>query len=108
MTVNAYGRDVTEEAKRIRALKTWPRWPWLPLKRKKGPYDQVELGLIYADHVDLPHEDRPAEPLVVWNAPWMPSMKAAIAITMGATPPWPIVGEYVGVEQLLEDGWVVD
>ena len=105
-TLNAFGRDVTKEAGRIRELMTWPYWPWLPIKRRHE--GMIQLGVIYADHVDLPNDSEPNGALVVWDGPWMPSMKAAVAITMGATPPWPVIGEYTGVEQMLEDGWVVD
>lgn len=110
-TVNAYGRDVEDEAKRIRDIKTWPRWPWLPMKRRRelpaGNYT-IDLGVIYADQIDPIPAELPQVRLTVWDAPWIPTMKAAVAITMGATPDWPIVGEYEGVEQMLEDGWVVD
>lgn len=105
---NAYGRDVADEAKRIRDLKTWPYWPWLPMKRI-GEDTFTQLGVIYADQIDIPGDDYTKNSrLTVWDAPWIPSMKAAVAITMGADPTWPVVGEYAGVEQMLEDGWVVD
>jgi hypothetical protein len=103
---NAYGRDVKKEAERIRRLQTWPHWPWLPMKRHND--GAVQIGVIYADNIDIPGDDGQSGRLVMWDAPWMPSMKAAMAISMGATPPWPIVGEYESVEQMLDDGWVVD
>ena len=107
-TYSTYGRVEGTEASRIRQLRTWPYWPWLPVKRHNLTTSEVETGIIFADHIDLPDDDDANGPVIVWNAPLWPTMKAAVAILKGVTPTWPELGRYPTVEAMLNDGWVVD
>jgi hypothetical protein len=68
----------------------------------------LQTGLIYADHVDLPSDDAANGPVIVWDVWPLPGMKAAVALTNGAKPPWRVHGSYPTVEAMLSDGWVVD
>jgi hypothetical protein len=96
-------KSIPEEAARIRELKTWPRWPWLPLKRG------LETGVIYADDIDLPDNKDANGPIRVFDINvFGVTMKAAVALTQGVPCPWKIHGTYTDVEAMLDDGWKVD
>ena len=103
---------VQEEAARIRQLTTWPRWPWLPMKRvvERDGYRDLDCGMLYADDIDLPG-DTPDEagPIRVFNVHLRQcSRRAAIALSAGVQCPWPIHEIYRTVEDMLADGWRVD
>jgi hypothetical protein len=87
------------EAEKIRNLKGWPRWPWLPLKRARN--HELELGVMYADDID--------GPVRVFDINlFETSMRAAVALTNGAECPWSIHQTYENVDAMVADGWMGD
>jgi hypothetical protein len=95
MATSSIQRGDDDEAARIRRLKTWPRWPWLPVKRNGA------TGTIFADDIDGPVR---VFDVNVFHC----SMRAAAAMTLGTPCPWPLHGTYPTVEAMLADGWRVD
>lgn len=94
-----------EEAAKIRHLKAWPLWPWLPVK-KRGSHD---IGVIFADDIDIPDDDEANGPIRVFNVNvFQCSMTAAAALASGVQCPWPIHKTYTDVEAMLDDGWLGD
>lgn len=73
----------------IPALRTWPRWPYLPMKR--GPQSQ-ELGYLYADNAT--DEDG----VIVYVTAFYGEGKSRVVNKI----------KYNTVAECLDDGWRID
>lgn len=44
--------EATKHVAKMQDPRSWPRWPWLPLKRSVAGQSWPELGLMFADDTD--------------------------------------------------------
>jgi hypothetical protein len=86
------GDEATREAQRIRAVDDWPRGPLLHLKRYLGEYD-LEFGLICA-----PDLRNAARSIRIFAEPTSAGPSDEVAV----------VASYATVEDLVDDGWMID
>jgi hypothetical protein len=86
------GEAATVEAERIRTVHDWP-WPVLHVKRYVGDA-AIQFGVISASNV----ED-PATPTKIY-----PTAESAV----GSVADVPALASYATVEELLNDGWMLD
>ena len=70
---------------------------------------ELQIGVIYADDVDLPQKPDANGPVRVFDTNvFSCNMTAAIALTSGVECPWGLHGTYRNVEAMVADGWVGD
>lgn len=86
------GGEATREAQRIRAVHDWPRGPLLHLKRYLGEYD-LEFGLICA-----PDLRNAVTTIRIFAKP----------VSVGPPDEFAVVASYATVEDLVDDGWMID
>lgn len=91
---------MSSSEKRVREFHSWPRWPYLPLRRR-GDLCDKNLGVLLADkHRAAAVKDE--GPVVVYHVnlfmlPRSPEAWAAAPKT-----------EYESVPAMLADGWEID
>jgi hypothetical protein len=100
------GSDAEEEADRFRETSSWPRFPWVAVKRAGEA--RSEFGLVFADDVTPPPLNSQAADRIRVFATTADTARALMGQTLIDGRRLPIVVEYDSIEELIADGWQGD